>query len=133
MCVCVGVAGRLDEIIGNRNTHTHTLTHTHRRSSLRAGSGTVTIVILKWPVAPNNPVNTKVLKPSYASLTMVKKKITNRPVHVQRALIIFANSDGSGEPVYKTAQPSMVAHTIYDKDPTSWLRMCVQSLIPHDA
>ena len=120
VCVCVGVAGRLDEIIGNRNTHTHyahSITHTHRRrSSFRAGGGTT--VILKWPVAPNNSVNTKVLKPSYASVTMVKK-ITTGQVHVQRALIIFANSGGSGEPVYinKTAQTSLFAHTIYDKDP----------------
>ena len=39
---------------------------------------------------------------------------------MQRALI-FANSDGSGEPVYKTAQPLLFADTIYmyDKDPES--------------
>ena len=44
------------------------------------------------------------------------KKI--RPVHVQRVLIV-ANSDGSGGPVYKTAQPSLFADNIYDKDPES--------------
>ena len=111
--VCVGVAGRLDEIIGNRNLHTHTLSHTHRcRRSFRAGGGTAVSQQQFWnglwppPHTPNNPVN---------NITMVKK-ITNGLVYLQRALIIFANSDSSREPVYKTAQPSLLAHTIYDKD-----------------
>ena len=41
---------------------------------------------------------------------MVVKK--DGPVHVQRVLIV-ANSDGSGGPVYKSAQPSLFADTIY--------------------
>ena len=47
------------------------------------------------------------------------KKITNVPVHVQRAFVLFANSDGSGEPIYtcKTAQPWLLASTVYDKHP----------------
>ena len=130
--MCVGVAGRLHEIIGNRNTHTHTLSHTGigvgAFSEQDSTNSEMDCAPSPLPY-PNNPVNTPVP-------VLRCEKITNGPVHVKRVLIIFANSDGSGGPAI--LHSLRCSHTQYmikirRSSPTSWLRMCVQSLIPHDA